>query len=110
MPRCGYARWRLRAEELDEASLDLFVTLLELIGDGVEQLQVAELRFVRGVRDAGMACVEALGVSEHLLQLFAEGEVRDELGGGRVRRPGGDRRRVDDQRHAFRRVRGLDRV
>src|SRR2546428_407814 len=110
MPRCGYARWRLRAEELHEASLDLFVALLELIGVGVEQLQVAELRFVRGVRDAGMARVETLGVGEHLLHLFAEGEVREELGGGRVRRPGGDRRRGDDQRHAFLRVHDLDRV
>src|SRR5437867_4803341 len=104
MPRCGYVGWRLRPEELHEASLDLFVTLLELIGVGVEQLQVAELRFVRGVRDAGMARVETLGVGEHLLHLSAEGEVREELGGGRVRRPGGDRRRGGDQRDAFLRV------
>src|SRR2546430_17690939 len=94
MPRCGNARWRLRAEELHEASLDLFVALLELIGVGVEQLQVAELRFVRGVRDAGMARVETLGVGEHLLHLFAEGEVREELGGLHLQQRGaaGDRK------------------
>src|SRR5438128_3839717 len=101
---------RSGAEELDEAILDLFVPLLELVRIHREELELGELRLVGGVLHLGMAGVEALAVRHHLLQLSAEGEVGEELGRIRMRREACDGRRGHDEGNAFLRIDDLDRV
>src|SRR5262245_19577649 len=107
MPR---AVGSLGTEELDERLLDLFVALLQLLRVHLEETEVRELGPVGRILHVGMAGVEALRIGEHLLQLTAEEEVREELRGVRVGREAGDRARGDDQRNAFLRVHDLDRI
>src|SRR5439155_7360531 len=111
-PRGGPAAWRARsrAEELDEALLDLRVLLLELLGIHGEKLELAHLRLVRGVFHVRMPGVEAFAVGHRLLDLAREGEIVEELRGVRMRREAGDRLRRHDERHAFLRIDDLDRI
>src|SRR2546427_12046975 len=97
-------------EELHEARLDLLVALLQLLGIDEEELELAELRPVGGILDLGVPGVEAFGIREHLLDLAAEEEVREELGRVRMGREGGDGGGRDDKRHALLGVDDLHRV
>src|SRR2546422_9143980 len=82
---------RSRSEELDEAVLDLLVPLLQLVGLHREELELRELGLVARVFHVGVTGVEPLAVHHHLLQLAAEREVGEELGGVRMRREARDR-------------------
>src|SRR6185312_4931372 len=68
LPRAPLARVALTggrdssAEELHEASLDLLVALLELLGIDLQELQIAELRPARRILHAWMPRVESLRV------------------------------------------------
>src|SRR5262249_26500739 len=98
----------LGTKKLDERLLDLFVALLQLLRVHLEETEVRELGPVGRILHVGMARIETLRIGEHLLQVAAEDEVREELGGVRVRREARDRTRGDDERDAFLRVHDLD--
>src|SRR5688572_16283740 len=112
LPRCE-ARTpsltpRSGPEDLDEPLADLLALLLQLLGIGGQQLQVRELGPVGRVLHLGVAGVEPLAVGHHLLDLAAEREVGEELGGVGVRREAHDRGRRHDERHALLRIDDLD--
>src|SRR5713101_3472136 len=93
-----------RAEELDEALLDLRILLLELLRIHGEELELAHLRLVRGVLHVRMAGVEAFAVGHDLLHVAAEREIVEELRGVRMRCCAHDRLRRHNEGHAFLRI------